>query len=316
MSFTNDVKDELALLPLGDSHEQKAELAAFLLLIGTLTIKNNQWQLTLRNENAKTIKRLFALVKNQYLIEPTLAAGKKDTFKKNAVYQLIIEKNALELMTDLGLYSSADGLASIPPSRLFVRPLDQAAFLRAAFMSVGSVNSPSTSNYHLEFNTHTAALAELVIKLLHKFDVEAKSSLRRGHVFTYMKKGDSISDTLRVVQASRALMEFESQRIQRDQYISMSRVINCEIANEMKAQDKARSQIAMIERLQQLVGLEELDIKIRQVAVLRLENPDLTMQELAETYQEKFGQPITKSGLIHRFEKMKQYLLQFDKETT
>lgn len=314
MSFTTEVKNELALLPIGDDAEQKAELSAFLLLLGSLNIRNNQWELAIRHENAKVIKRIYNLVKTTFNGEPELKAGKKDTFKKNSVFQLIINQRALEIMTDLGLYSPSEGLIETPPLRLFPHSHAQAAFLRAAFMSIGSINSPDTSNYHFELNTHSPKLAEFVIKALHKFDVDAKSSVRRGHSFVYIKKSDAITDALRVIQASKALMEFESTRIQRDQYVSMTRVINCEIANEVKAQEKAREQVMMIERLQRLVGLDELDAKIRQVAILRLENQDLSMQELAEAYQEAYGQAITKSGLIHRFEKIRQYLMQFEKE--
>lgn len=314
MSFTSAVKDELALMPYGERSEQQAELAAFALLAGTLTIRNKHWELSLVSEHPKVIKRIYSLIKQSYAIEPHLLVGKKDTFKKNTLYKIDVTTHAIDMMSDLGLFAPDKGLLDTPSMKLVQRPLEQAAFLRGMFMAVGSVNSPDTSNYHLELNTHHDSLAQFVVKLLSRFDVVAKVSTRRHHRFVYIKKSDAIGDFLRVMQASRSLMEFESARIQRDQYVSMTRVINCEIANEVKAQEKARQQLEMIEKLQQLVGLSELDPKVRQVAELRVANPEASLQELVELYQEMYNQSISKSGMIHRFDKMKQYLAQFDKK--
>jgi len=314
MSFTSTVKDELALMPLGSMTDQQAELAAFVLLAGSLTIVNKQWQVSLISEHPKVIKRVFTIIKHLYQVEPHLLVGKKDTFKKNALYKIEIETQGIEILTHLGLYTPEKGLIDVPAPHLIPHPAEIAAFIRGAFMAVGSVNSPDTSNYHLELMTHHEPLSQLLVKLLLKFDITSKISIRRGHHFVYVKKSEAIGDLLRVMQASRSLMDFESTRIQRDQYISMTRVINCEIANEVKAQEKARQQLDMIERLQELVGLDELDPKVRQVADLRIENPEASTQELVELFKETYGIRISKSGIIHRFEKMKDLLAQFEKE--
>ena len=101
-------------------------------------------------------------------------------------------------------------------------------------------------------------------------------------------------------------MNFESTRIDRNMSNTVNRWNNCDIANEVKAMSASTAQIEDIAYIIDKVGIEILDDKTRTVALLRLENPELTLNELADTYYQQTGQTISKSGLHHRFKKIKE----------
>ncbi len=111
---------------------------------------------------------------------------------------------------------------------------------------------------------------------------------------------------MRAIGASQSVMDFEMTRIDRSMANTVNRWNNCDIANEMKAMSASTSQIEDIAYVIDKSGIEILDDKTRTVALLRLENPELTLNELASVYLEKTGKSISKSGLHHRFAKIKE----------
>ena len=102
-------------------------------------------------------------------------------------------------------------------------------------MAGGSVNSPNKANYHLEISTNNEGLAKFIQKLMNRFDLPAKYIKRRNQDVIYLKASDKIGDFLRYIGASDAVFTFEDSRIQRDFMNSLTRLDNCELANEMKS---------------------------------------------------------------------------------
>ena len=132
---------------------------------------------------------------------------------------------------------------------------------------------------------------------------------RRNKYIVYLKSAEKIGDFLRAIGASQSVMNFEMTRIDRSMANTVNRWNNCDIANEMKAMSASKQQIEDIAYVMDKAGLEILDAKTREVALIRLENPELTLNELAEVYLMKTGQAISKSGLHHRFAKIKNEAL-------
>lgn len=310
MSFTADVKDEIALSPFpSDPALLKAELWAFIKLNGAIVLRNGAWVITLKSENNKAIKRLFLLIKTLYQVESHILVTTKVRLKKNHVYVLEIRHQVPMILDDLGLKPMApwDGQGL---ELWTVKTEARRTFLMGAFLAAGSINSPTTSNYHLEIAANEEAIAQMVLKVIMKMGLTGKISKRRSHWIVYLKKSEQIADFLRIIFAQKAILMFEEQRIQRDQFISMSRIINCEIANEVKAQEAGQRQGEWVQLIDHHMGIMHLEPKLRWVAELRRDYPEATLQELAQHYVEKTGQTITKSGLNHRFLKLKQIATQ------
>ena len=148
--------------------------------------------------------------------------------------------------------------------------------------------------------------ASFIMELMNHYDLNAKMIKRRNKYVVYLKSAEKIGDFLRAIGASQSVMNFEMTRIDRSMANTVNRWNNCDIANEVKAMSASTSQIEDIAYIIDKVGIEILDDKTRTVALLRLDNPELTLNELADAYVQKTGQTISKSGLHHRFKKIKE----------
>ena len=302
MSFTTDIKQEIANNELKD-HCQKAQLSALLQLTSSLTIGKGGLGLSVRSENATTVKRIMVLLKNIYEIKAELQVTKKTNLKRNNVYRLKIENNATDILEDLGIYT-AKGLQSHPTYGIIAKECCARAYLAGAFLAYGSCNSPNKSGYHLEISLSDIEHANYIGKLIARFDIEAKIVKRRNRYVVYLKKADFISGFLALIGAHNAMMEFEDERISRDMKNSLTRIDNCEIANEIKTIKAAEKQVAYMEKLKNSRKYEFINDKLKNVIELRLMHQDYSLLELCEVYQNTYGEAISKSGMKHRLNKI------------
>ncbi len=195
------------------------------------------WQgmyVSFQMENAGIIKHIFNLVKRLYKADCRLSVLKKMQLKKNNIYRLQIFDRADEILEDLMILNDT-GLHSTPPYKWVRSEKNARAYLQGCFLAGGSVNSPKTTNYHCEIAVANAQLAGAIAKQMERFYLPARVIERKSLWIVYMKAGDKIADFLRLCSASNALFQFEDSRIQRDFYNQLTRLDNCEVANEMKA---------------------------------------------------------------------------------
>ena len=302
MSFTTEVKSEIALNELKDCC-QKAELSALVQLCSALTINAQGMSLMIKTENAATAKRILKLLKDNYAVETDLSVIKKMNLKKNNIYRLQVLNKTTEILNDLGLFTD-HGLQNHPTRKLVQKECCSRAYLAGAFMAMGSVNSPQKTNYHLEIVTNDESHALFIQKLMKKFDLPAKIITRRSQVVVYLKAADKIADFLRCIGAYDALMKFEDIRIHRDFRNNLTRLDNCEVANEMKSQAAARKQLEDIDKLKQCGQYRFLDEKLKVIADLRVQFPEASLNELSAEQEKQTGVAMSKSGIKHRFEKI------------
>ncbi|WP_346670905.1 DNA-binding protein WhiA, partial [Faecalicoccus acidiformans] len=174
------------------------------------------------------------------------------------------------------------------------------------FLAGGSINDPKTTNYHLEIATHEEQMAKGIQKLMQRFYLPAKMIVRKNTYVVYLKAGDKIADFLRLCNASQALFDFEDSRIQRDFYNNLKRLDNCELANEMKTLKAAQEQLNYIEVLEKNARKIKISEKIRHVMEIRKRFPEANMNELCEQCYLEYGEIISKSGMKHRLNKIKE----------
>lgn len=302
LSFSREVKEEIVFNDFDKSCE-KALLCALIKVSGNLTLSQSGLLLTIRTENAKIASKTHKILKDLYQPLIEFKVSKKMKLKKNNVYTLRITK-AREILDDLHLMEGLS-IQSFPDERILTKDDDVRAYLAGVFLGCGSVNNPDTSNYHLEMSINEEEYAHFIANLMNRYELNAKVIKRRSKFVVYLKSAEKIGDFLRAIGAYQSVMSFEMTRIDRSMANTVNRWNNCDIANEMKALSASKSQIEDIAYVMDKAGLEILDTKTREIAYLRLENPDLTLNELAEVYLMKTGQTISKSGLHHRFAKIK-----------
>lgn len=302
MSFSSDVKAEISKLEIEGS-QARAMLCALFLSRASLNWNSQGTWLAFQTENASIAKLVFRLLKNEYKVEIQLSSLRKMNLKKNNIYRLTIRERASEILEDLGILRDG-GLYSVPPYPLVRSEKNARAFIQGLFLAAGSINHPRTANYHLEMNLPSQELADLTVRLMKRFYIPAKVTRRKQGYVVYTKAGDKIADFLRLLGASQSLFDFEGQRIQRDFYNQLTRLDNCEVANEMKTQKAAAEQlewIAIIEETRM-----DLPEKLVHVMEARKKYPEASTLELCAAVQELYGETISKSGMKHRLTRLRE----------
>ena len=294
-------------------NDARAELSALIQLCSSLSLSSNGMSIVVNSENAAVTRRTYTLTKDRYHPEMEMFVKKKMNLKKNRVYGVRITTKAKEILKDLGLYSSR-GLLDKPLQKIVQTDNNARAYLAGAFLAVGSVNSPEKTNYHLELTVNTEAHAEFIVNLLDRFNIPAKIINRRNKFVVYVKSAEKIADFLRCIEADQALLDFENVRIERDFSNSITRLNNMDVANEMKTQKAAKSQLEDIEFLEKEGYYKNLDTRLKEVAELRKEFPEASLNELAQTYQKRTGTMVSKSGMKHRFNRIHEFAEKLQKK--
>ena len=300
MSFTSTVKDEVTKIETSKL-EDISELSAIVRVAGNLNDNIN-----VIVENNAVARRTFKLIKSIYNITPSITVRNKK-LGKGFTYILNVQTNNKEILEDLSIIDN-NKYQSIPKEYLISDEEQLRAYLRGVFLVSGSVNDPKTSRYHLEFVLDTKEYADFINKLLNSYDLNSKIIKREKNYTVYIKEAEKISDFLRVIKAFSAVMYFEDIRIYRDHKNMTNRLNNCEQANIDKIFMTANKQIKDIERLYELDVVDMLDEKLKEVIEYRMKYKESSLQELADIISLETGSEITKSGLNHRFRKIKEIL--------
>lgn len=298
MSFTSIVKDEISKLET-TKLEDISELSAIIRVAGNI---NSNINVTI--ENNAIARRVFKLFKGIYGITPSITVRNKK-LGKGFTYILNIKSKINEILEDLSITYNNKYL-SIPKEYLISDEEQLRAYLRGVFMVSGSVNDPKTSRYHLEFILDTKDYANFISNLLNSYDLNSKIIKREKSYTVYIKEAEKISDFLRVIKAFSAVMYFEDIRIYRDHKNMTNRLNNCEQANMDKVFFTANKQIKDIEKLYELDIFDLLDDKLKIVIEYRMKYKESSLKELAEIISLETGMNITKSGLNHRFRKIRE----------
>ncbi|CCY93317.1 putative sporulation transcription regulator WhiA [Firmicutes bacterium CAG:884] len=294
MSFTYEVKNEVSKLEVPKT-ENIAELSA--LLISTAEISDT---IKITIENASVARKIFSSIKEIFDINVKITVRKGFNFQKKYLYILEITKKIPDILETLGI---ANGITS---SYIYDDDETLRAYLRGIFLGCGSINDPKKSRYHLEFLLNNITLANELNKLLNKKNLGSKVLKRENRYMVYIKGSEKISDFLRIISASNALLYYEDIRIYRDHKNMTNRLNNCEQANVDKMIESAQKDIKIIEKLKEKDMFDLLDEKDRLIADYRLKYPESSLQELSEIISLETPAKLTKSGIYHRLRKIKE----------
>ena len=301
MSFTANIKEEVTRLE-GNVLEYLAELSC--IIRNNATIKE---EIIITVENNAVARRIFKLIKSIYDVTPVITVRKRYNFNTNLSYILKIKQKKELILKDLSII--IDGVyQNIPKSYLINDEECLRAYLRGLFISTGSINDPKTSRYHLEFIVDNKEYALFLVELLNRFRLNSKMINREKNYMVYIKEAEKISDFLRIINAYQAVMYFEDIRIYRDHKNMTNRLNNCEQANIDKIFLTAAKQLKDIEKLKEYDLLDVLDEKLKEVVEYRQKYPESSLQELSEIMSNELGYSISKSGLNHRFRKIKEMI--------
>jgi len=287
LSFSGEVKEELCKQYASSVHCIYAELAAIVLFGDRRRTKPDQMDNLPQNGEIK----VFLGTENDFVRQKAFTLC-----QKNINIRVDTKRGILTFSAEFQKEHFAPDLDGA-----LKRQCCRRAFLRGAYLCVGSMSNPGKS-YHLEFDCVREAEAHLLQELIGSFDIPAKIVERKKYYVVYVKEGSAICDMLNIMGAHVSLMDFENCRIVKEVRNSVNRKVNCETANITKTVNAAAAQVRDIMLIQETVGLEELPKNLREVAELRLEYQEATLQELGNM----LTPPVGKSGVNHRLRKLNE----------
>ena len=314
VSFTSKVKEELVSNSYPSNDRLRALLSAFIRINGSLIFRHKRTLLQLNMENEKIARFIYHNINDIYKSNAEIVVKERNNLSKNKSYMIEIDESSETIMDDLEI-SFMEGKIS----KNIVKNDDTiSGYLAGAFLAAGSVNSPVTSNYHLEIALNSENYAKWLAKLFAKYknsNIEPKITTRRDQYVLYFKKSDQISNFLIMIGAVSSCLEFEDVRADRDLNNSYNRLTNMDTANMKRTIETGQRQVEEIKIIDQYLGIDNLgNIKERELCHLRLENETASLQELADMMSDKFKKTITKSNINHLFRSIHEFYLRFEND--
>ena len=299
MSFSGEVKEELAKHISSARHCRIAELAALLSFCGQYGREaSGGYTIGFQTENEAVVRKSFTLLQKTFNIEAE-AVVSRNRLSENVIYTVIIQshEDTIQILRATR-FMDEDGEIQ---EQVSLDRSQRRAYIRGAFLAAGSMSNPEKS-YHIEIVCSARKKAEQLQAIINSFGLDAKVIGRKKSYVVYLKEGSQIVDLLNVMEAPVALMEMENVRILKEMRNMVNRKVNCETANINKTVSAAVKQAEDIRFIRDTVGLSELPEGLEEIATLRLENPNATLKELGEL----LSNPLGKSGVNHRLRKLSE----------
>ena len=306
MSFSGEVKKELAAVDVRARHCQLAELAAILSGSGKISMQNGQVHITLITENVQVANRYVNLLQaaGGITVKMTQAHSVQQKNKISYLAELSEEEAVRKVFLMLKILSKDGHIRenmTLTDGLLLQKSCCKRAFLRGAFLATGSMSNPKKS-YHFEIVCSDQCKARQLQELFGAFQLEAKITARKSHEIVYLKEGSQIVDALNIMGAHVALMDLENVRIIKEMRNDINRRVNCETANIHKTVNAAYRQQEAIRFLKKQKVLLGLPQQLQEIATLRMEYPEASILELSKLC----CPPVGKSGVNHRLRKLEE----------
>ncbi len=308
MSFSGDVKREISKINSKNRCCKVAELAALLLTCGRIVLKGKmRLEVIVVTTENNVAHKIIELVKSLYDIRADICISRNMRLNKGNKYSLTFyDSNAVRhLLEETTIISyDSDGFCYISHKdweKLLVCEECYNSFLRGVFAGSGSVNNPVKYN-HMEFVIYDIDFAQTFTNFLNARDIHCKMIERKGYYMVYLKEAECIVDVLRAIGSSTSLFNYENIRIKKNIKNKVTRIMNCEMANQNKSIDAGLHQKKNIEYIISKKGWNYLPDNLKSVAEIRLNNTEMSLSEIGEL----LDPPIGKSGVNHRMKKIQQ----------
>ena len=292
MSFSYDVKNEI----LSAEVENKCCLHAFAYGVMLFSRAFSYYDMFLMTEHSGVAEKYSELMEKVCGVKPTLIKSDAGKYK----VEVNSKEDRLKVLKTFG-YDKKNGASRINWSN-FTDECCKVAFLKGAFLTCGTINDPN-KNYHLEFVVPYLNLSRdlnLFINDYEELNVVPKSIIRNSNYVIYFKDSESIEDMLTCMGAFNSSLEIMGVKMYKDVRNNVNRKLNFENANLDKTISAASKQTDAILHIKNTVGLSYLSEDLREVAELRIENPDMSLRELGNS----LTNPISRSGVNHRLQKL------------
>jgi DNA-binding protein WhiA len=296
LSFAGEIRDELSRVEPHCEDCKKAELSALIKIGGKLSAN---YRLEITTETASVARRIVGLIHDVFSLKTEITTRKSVLHKSyNYLITVPAQIGLEDALHELGIISDEGLEFGVPPS-LLKKECCRAAFLRGTFLGGGFISDPR-GDFHFELTTAHEELAQGIAGIMVDIGIPAKVSQRRGTYVIYLKGAEGIADFLAFTGAHRGVLAMENIRVTKSVRNDVNRRLNAEMANQAKSIDAAMEQVRAIQTFIDKKGLESLPPALQDLALLRLEHPDVSLRELGELADP----PLSKSAVYHRIRRI------------
>ena len=313
MSFATKAKLEVLKENIENDCCSIAFLSAIIKCSGELSISSNhQIKVEIFTEIPELFDKIKHIIEQYYGKVCEMSMMENTNISRSSRYKITLPYDITDqLLKDLGIMSiDQDGMLAIEngiADFLIMDDCCKRSYVKGAFVAcatsnivIKNYNNDRGSGYHLEFVFNFDEIAEDFLKLLSNFDITAKITTRKNSPIVYIKEYQLICDTLALVGANKAVLDLQNEAAIRELRNNVNRQNNCLNANLNKTVQASVKQLNAIKNIQDNMGLESLSENLMELALLRLANPEATLEELRQLSTQK----LTKSGVNHRFAKI------------
>ena len=306
MSFSTETKNELSRVEPPKKCCQLAEVAGFLRVAGSIRLAGGgKFKIVITTDNPAVARHYKKMIKEYFQVETELEIGRAAALKKGHTYILTIdpEMRSESILRETGILLVREGNNYISDGiydDLIKTKCCRKSYMRGIFMGAGTISDPE-KGYDLEFVCSSENLAKDLRKLINSFeDLSAKIVERKGKYIVYMKNSQYISDTLAIMGAHSKVLQFEDIKIKKELVNETVRITDCDNANTDRTLDASQRQIEAIRKIEAAHGFSSMPEKLRELAQLRLDNPEASLTQLGEM----LDPPLKKSGINNRLKRI------------
>ena len=294
MSFSKDTKKEMCSIETGSEEEKKALIYGMLLF--SKVFSPDAVSFTTECHDVASYYSQLVSSLTSVIVETSVSLTRKGADGKSCSLTIPDSADCRRLFDYFGHDANSLSL------RINRSNIDEEGalpfFLRGAFLVCGNVSDPG-KDYHLEFAVPHMNLAKDLARVISETEVlsaEPKTVRRKGSYVVYIKESDSIADILTYMGAQMASLEIMQKKIYKSVRNKVNRQINSETANSNKTALASAKQLAAIDKIKKTKGMSYLSDDLRELAQLRIDNPEFNLRELGEA----LSTPISRSGVNHR----------------
>lgn len=288
MSYTYNVKQEILANEMVTKIEKIAELSAILLSKNAF-LEN---RIELRLENISLAKRVYKFIKETTELKLEIKYSISKRLGEHNVYIIIIPRQK-------GYKDFIDKMHNFNSDIISMSEEILKGFIRGIFLSCGYIKDPQ-KEYALDFFMDNDEAADKFFKILQNMGKKVFKTMKRNKPLVYLRNSEDIMDIMVLIGSIQSFFKYEETTMIKDLKNKTIREMNWEVANETKTLNTGNNQIKMIKYIDKTIGLNSMSSVLEEIAHVRLDNPESTLQEIAEIVG------ISKSGVRNRFRRIEE----------
>jgi DNA-binding protein WhiA len=300
VALTQQVKAELAVLPVLKHCCRRAEVATILRYAGGLhVIGSGNIMVEAELDTGAAARRLRLAISEVYGLSSDLIVVRSSGLRRGTRYVVRLVQTGPAMARQAGLIDARGRpVRGLPPAVVGGGLCDAIAAWRGAFLAHGCLTEPGRS-MSLEITAPGQEAAMALVGAARRLGIQSKAREVRGVDRVVIRDGDSIAAMLTKMGAHQALLDWEDRRLRREVRQSANRLANFDDANLRRSARAAVAAGVRVQRALEILG-DEIPDHLRLAGLLRLEHKQASLEELGSLHDP----PLTKDAIAGRIRRL------------